>query len=232
MMVDISSHPLQHRPLHETMLLRILHSLRPKSILYFLLGLADDGREHKVTPTAWLDGLRGYASLFVSLYHLRIGFTDDVHRGFGARPEDKSLFELPLMRILFAGQAMVAVFYIVSGFSLAWGPLKDLRDGEPEKSLNRLRSSIVRRYFRLYIPVLASTLIVLVATSLGLYQFGIENDPRTAYKDPIPERFPGLFPQISNWLSETWIFLNVLTGSDRHSYYVHSWYEDHTGDLS
>jgi peptidoglycan/LPS O-acetylase OafA/YrhL len=198
-----------------------LFSLKP--ITGLLLGKMNNERSHKETPTAWLDGMRGYAALFVSLYHLRIGYSSTVHLGYGARPEDNNLLELPIIRLLTAGQAMVAVFFFVSGFSLAWGPLKDLRAGQAEKSLNRLRSALFRRFFRLYIPVVACTFIIFLCMRLGLYQIGLDADTRTEYKDPVPELKETIILQFGDWLYENWVFVNYFTHMGRHAYYVHAW---------
>jgi peptidoglycan/LPS O-acetylase OafA/YrhL len=81
--------------------------------------------EQTIRPTAWLDGLRGWASLIVFSFH----FTHAYHKwsSFGYGSDGNWLFvELPFVRIFYAGEAMVYVFFIVSGYSLAWGMLQFL----------------------------------------------------------------------------------------------------------
>jgi peptidoglycan/LPS O-acetylase OafA/YrhL len=181
----------------------------------------------KPSPTAWLDGMRGYASFFVSLYHLRNGFTDNVHKGWGTDGANHSLLELPFIRLLFAGPSMVAIFFLVSGYSLCWGSFKDLQVGKVEKCLDRIRSSIFRRFLRLYLPTIASAFVVLVCISLGLYDKSNKMDARTGYREPLPKFYPTTFEQIQDWCAETLKFVNFwpqgANTENRHLYYPHSW---------
>jgi peptidoglycan/LPS O-acetylase OafA/YrhL len=175
------------------------------------------------SPTAWLDGLRGFASVFVSLYHLRHGYTDDVHIGYGGGT-NRSILQLPFIRLIFAGPAMVAMFFLVSGYSLSWGSFNDLHAGNVEKCLNRIRSSIFRRFFRLYLPTIASTFLVLLCISLGLYSKGSQMDLRTSFREPQPKHFPNVSDQIKDWTWNTILFCNIWSSErDRHVYYSPSW---------
>jgi peptidoglycan/LPS O-acetylase OafA/YrhL len=180
----------------------------------------------KPSPTAWLDGMRGYASFFVSLYHLRNGFTDDVHKGWGTDGQNHNLLELPFVRLLFSGPAMVAVFFLVSGYSLSWGSFKDLQVGRVAKCLDRIRSSVFRRFLRLYLPTIAATFVVLVCICLGLYDKGMRMDARTGYREPLPEMFPSALAQFWDWCDHTFSFANIWEGKgteNRHLYYPNSW---------
>jgi peptidoglycan/LPS O-acetylase OafA/YrhL len=178
----------------------------------------------KPSPTAWLDGMRGYASFFVSLYHLRNGFTDSVHVGWGQGGGNHLIYDLPFIRIIFSGPAMVAIFFLVSGYSLSWGSFKDLQVGKVEKCLDRIRSSVFRRFLRLYLPTIASSFVVLVCICLGLYERGSRMDARTKYREPMPKIFPSTSEQIWDWYLNTVEFLNLWGASEnRHLYYPHSW---------
>lgn len=196
--------------------------------LLFLLGslkaslLPWKEETEEASPTAFLDGLRGYASLFVSFYHLRIGYTDSVHIGYGSRPDATSIFQLPVVRLIFAGQQMVTIFFVVSGYSLALGTFKALKAGEPEKAVDRIRSSVFRRFLRLYLPTIASSFVVLCCLSAGLYDWGHQMDERSGYREPEPEVFGSFAMQLSNWVQETIIFLDIFQDV-RHLYYPHSW---------
>jgi hypothetical protein len=169
--------------------------------------------------TSWVDGFRGYASLVVCMAHLRVGWTDSIDVGWGTRPQDRNLLQLPIIRLLFAGPAMVAAFYFLSGFSLSWGVFRDLQKGSPEKSLARIRSSAFRRLIRLYLPVIWSSFIVLCCISLGLYDYGIVTDSRTNVIDDLPIIYPTVWKQIYDWIIRTWQFLDVWI-RPRHRYYV------------
>lgn len=173
------------------------------------------------SPTSWLDGLRGYAAFFVILYHLRQAYTGSVHVAYGTTENDTNPLQLPIIRLIFAGQAMVSLFFVVSGYSLSWGPSKDLHKGGIGKCLERIRSSIFRRAPRLYLPTLASAFMAMLCRSLGMYEWGHKMDIRD-YRAPEPERFGNIFAQFADYLSKSIEFLNVWHGN-AHAYYLPSW---------
>ena len=99
----------------------------------------------------FLDGLRGWGSVFVLLYHV---FSDGL-------PIDKvTAARLPLL-VPFNGQLAVMVFFIVSGFALSF---RHLRDGR----IDQLARTTAGRYFRLAIPVFVACLLVHLAMRAGL----------------------------------------------------------------
>ncbi len=103
---------------------------------------------------AWADGLRGVASAVVVSQHFVSAFAPDMNDGFGPGEASPSFglhhglefFALPVIRILYAGNLAVAIFFILSGFVL---PLGFFRKGNAQ----RLGSSIFRRVPRLLIPL-------------------------------------------------------------------------------
>lgn len=70
----------------------------------------------KLHPTAWLDGMRGFAALMVFLYHLSYS-THDVYTAY--IPSHKDFLRLPLIRSFYNGNFMVSIFFVVSGFALS-----------------------------------------------------------------------------------------------------------------
>jgi hypothetical protein len=76
--------------------------------------------ETTIRPTAWLDGLRGWASLIVFSFHFIHAYHKWHSLGYGFE-DNWLLVELPFIRLFYSGEAMVYVFFIVSGYSLAWG---------------------------------------------------------------------------------------------------------------
>lgn len=172
--------------------------------------------------TAFLDGLRGFASLFVSFFHLRMGYTNAVHVGYGAWPNDHSLLQLPIIKLVFTGTQMVTIFFLVSGYSLAIGSFRDLKAANVPKSLERIRSSIFRRFFRLYLPTVGSSFIVFCCIRLGLYDWGHQVDERMVFREPEAEVYNSTSLQFQDWTKETLIFVNVFA-KPRHQYYAHSW---------
>lgn len=98
----------------------------------------------------FLDGMRGWASLMVLVWHLFInGY---LH----AYPND----DLMLRILPFNGNVAVALFFLISGFSLAIAYV-ETHDRE------RLARMAASRYFRLAIPVLITCALVYVGMKTG-----------------------------------------------------------------
>ena len=100
-------------------------------------GRADSSR------VAVLDGIRGWASLAVLLFHV----LPETNRG--VLPELNS----DVVFVLFDGALAVYVFFILSGEALSTGYLRT-------KDTRVVRSLAARRYFRLTLPILMACLLV------------------------------------------------------------------------
>lgn len=129
---------------------------------------------HRLSRTAYLDGLRGLAALFVVFCHY--SYTSFViAEGWGYKGRNYHVLRLPIVRLFYAGPAMVAIFFVVSGYALSLKPLKLIRgarSGEEDGSFARtLSSSVFRRGIRLFIPTAASTLLVVLMIRIGLYEW-------------------------------------------------------------
>src|SRR5438105_15375159 len=98
----------------------------------------------------FLDGLRGWAAVFVLLYHV---FCDAI-------PFDVDVGNQLKFFVPFSGAIAIFIFFLVSGFSLSIDYLArgDLRSW--------LRTTF-GRYFRLAIPIFFSFLAVPIALMLG-----------------------------------------------------------------
>lgn len=110
------------------------------------------------------------------------------------------IVQLPFIRILFSGgNAAVAIFFVLSGYVLSISPLQKLHHGHMRKCYTGLVSAVIRRPFRLYIPVIGVSLVFVVSMHLP---FGLA--PIVGW--PQPEA--NLFAELKNWVPETLRVLN------------------------
>lgn len=103
-----------------------------------------------MTRATEIDGIRGWASLTVLLYH---AFREML---MAAIPELSSRPLAPL----FAADLAVSVFFVLSGDALSLGFFQSKDSG----AVDRL---VVRRYFRLTVPILLSCLVTLAIMKAG-----------------------------------------------------------------
>lgn len=77
---------------------------------------------------------------------------------------------------------MVSVFFIISGFALTYGPLKKSHAGRGTDAVNSLPSSLFRRPFRLFIPVIP----IVAATGILIHfrAFYLHLSPNTLEPTP------------------------------------------------
>jgi peptidoglycan/LPS O-acetylase OafA/YrhL len=131
------------------------------------------GYRRKNVSTDYLDGTRGIASLIVMFAHFVQTTHPNLYFGYGQGPSgEKLLLQLPILRLIYAGNAMVAIFFVLSGYALSIKPLGRARDRQWEKLHRELSSSIFRRAGRLMLPAIASSFFAMVVGQLG----GVEHD--------------------------------------------------------
>ena len=143
----------------------------------------------------YFTGLRGLAALVVYNSHLGYLFID-ITKSFSSWDES-SWLELPVIRIFYAGGSAVAVFFVLSGFVLSMKPLALARQGDHGTLLQSLSSSIFRRTWRLVLPCLPSTLLVMLAAYFALFDPRVEESGRWA---AAPPRQGNIFLQVWDWL--------------------------------
>lgn len=114
-----------------------------------------------------LEGLRGIAAVAVAMYHTLLGFFTFGFLGFmaGDPAVQHSRFETFLLgnplAVFVSGTFAVSIFFVLSGFVLSIGFFQTGRE-------DIVKSLAVRRYLRLMLPALASTLVCLAAITIGL----------------------------------------------------------------
>ncbi|KAJ6444567.1 acyltransferase [Purpureocillium lavendulum] len=141
-------------------------------------------------PTAYLDGLRGFAALLVYWHHHELWVRNPYifENAFGY---DGNFYfaTLPFVRTFFTGgHYSVTVFFVLSGYVLSIKPLSLIEKGDFAGLTDHLGSAIFRRFFRLYLPLIAVVLIY--ATTWQLFGYWVDT---------------GTVPQ-GSWLSEMWAF--------------------------
>ncbi|KAK3390630.1 acyltransferase family-domain-containing protein [Podospora didyma] len=129
-----------------------------------------DGSQRQLRSTAYLDGLRGFAAFLVYIHHHEL-WTHVATNAAGTN--DYKIFEsgfgqdgifrfatFPGIRNFFTGGHMaVAVFYVISGYVLSAKSLSLIHANEQLKLSEVLASSFFRRWFRLYLPLIVTTLV-------------------------------------------------------------------------
>lgn len=204
-------------------LLRLLSRLLSLLIPNFLRPSHKNGmlQVEKLPPTAFLDGMRGIAAFVVFICHLTYG-TFDIGHAYGAVPEEQpptdhhrySLLRLPIIRLLYSGPPMVAIFFVISGYVLSFKPLKLMRAQQHESLMLSMTSSVFRRGLRLFLPCFASTFLVIILAQLNLYKITEPFSERMrAIKEDHCYTQPDPWSQFTDWLQQMLIFVNVFDWS-------------------
>lgn len=200
-----------------------------------------------LSPTAYLDGMRGLAAFFVFFCHyfytsffIAEGYNwlpppppDAAPQSSTSTPISKwtSYWRLPFIRLLYSGPSMVCVFFVISGYALSLRPLQLARKRGNEAAFARTTSSLVfRRFFRLYLPPLLSTLGVALLLNAGAYEGTREfvRDRRFVRNviEHHPVRLETLSAQLRHWAAEMWAFFHIWSWANHAGstqYDVHLW---------
>ncbi|KAK4044068.1 acyltransferase 3 [Parachaetomium inaequale] len=178
-------------------------------------GSSDGPRQ--LRPTAYLDGLRGFAAFLVYIHHHEL-FAHGLKEmkvfesGFGYEGEFHLATFFLLRNFFTGGHLAVAIFFVISGYVLSVKPLSLIHAGEHLKLFDNLASAFFRRWFRLYIPLIVTTLVYVTTLSV----FGIWH---VQYE--VKETLGG---ELWNWYIEFKNFSNIFKeGWLSVSYNGHLW---------
>ncbi|KAM4065406.1 acyltransferase family protein [Hirsutella rhossiliensis] len=183
----------------------------------------------KLSPTAYLDGMRGLAALFVfSCHYTYQGFV--IAKGWGCDEENYDILKLPFLRIWFQGPQAVCVFFVISGYALSYRPLKLVRGRSLPEFSTTVSSLVFRRALRLYLPTAVSTFMILCLLRIGAYEWtrDFANDPTYMPNviEPHPLRMDSAYEHFQDWALQMYRFVHVF-GWERFggstSYDVHLW---------
>ncbi|KAH6647865.1 acyltransferase family-domain-containing protein [Truncatella angustata] len=144
--------------------------IRPSFI--FRSAPADDSEKPLPAPpkkhsTEYLDGVRGVASLIVFILHWSHIPYPAVNSGWGYKG-NTSFWLLPFVRIIHCGAAMVAVFFVVSGFVLSHRYIQRMHRREYNELAASLTSITWRRAIRLFLPAFVSSLMAFFCACMGI----------------------------------------------------------------
>jgi len=145
------------------------------------------------SPTTSLHGLRGLAAVAVFLRHLLVTFFIIVDSGSpfpSKHPGLQLLRNYPFpLRLPFGGNAMVPVFFLISGYLDSAKPLTFIQTQSWGKLQGHLGGAILRRGPRLFLPALAAAAFSSLAIWLGLYTWGMSYR-RICWPDELPPHLP------------------------------------------
>ncbi|KAL6413160.1 Acyltransferase 3 [Ilyonectria robusta] len=160
-------------------------------------------RPAKLSPTSYLDGMRGVASLVVFFHHLSLNcYMWGSAWGAG---DHYDLILLPFIRLLYAGPAAVSLFFVISGYSLSYRPIKHIRSHNITDFSIGISSMAFRRVIRLFLPIIFSTGMTFCLIRIGAFDWSrsiATNETYFRYKiEHHPERFPSTYDQFVEWAS-------------------------------
>lgn len=189
-------------------------------ILVFLMPSFLQGRHireqfcpQKHSPTAYLDGIRGLAALFVFFCHYTYqGFF--IAKGWGCDQGNYEILKLPFLRIWYQGPQAVCVFFVISGYALSYRPLKLIRGRSPAEFSATMSSLVFRRALRLYLPTAVSTFMILCLLRIGAYKWtrSFANDPTYMRNiiEPHPLRMDSAYEHFRDWAAQIYGFVHVF----------------------
>ncbi|KAJ6440425.1 acyltransferase [Purpureocillium lavendulum] len=183
----------------------------------------------KLSPTAYLDGMRGLAALFVFFCHYFYqAFV--IAEGWGCDTTNYHILKLPFLRLWYQGPPAVCVFFVISGYALSYRPLKLIRSRSFSDFSTTMSSLVFRRGIRLYLPTAISTFMIIGLLRIGAYEWtrDFANDRKymKIIVEPHPARMESAYAQYRDWAIHMYRFIHVF-GWDKFggstSYDVHLW---------
>jgi peptidoglycan/LPS O-acetylase OafA/YrhL len=171
-------------------------------------------RPAKLHPTAYLDGMRGLAALFVFFCHYSYqGFR--IAESYGCADRNWAWLKLPIIRLFYQGPAAVCLFFVISGYALSYRPLKLIRSGSTVELSEALGSLVFRRAIRLFLPPIISTFMIICFIRLGAYEWTREFATNKKFMknivEPHPHRLEGTSDQFLDWIWSLYSFIHVFS---------------------
>ncbi|KAK7413520.1 hypothetical protein QQX98_007597 [Neonectria punicea] len=186
-------------------------------------------RPTKMAPTAYLDGMRGLAALFVYFCHYSYQ-SFIIAKGWGCNDSHYDILKLPFLRLWYQGPPAVCVFFVISGYALSYRPLKFIRSRNTTDFSTTMSSLVFRRFIRLFLPTAISTFMIVCLIRMGVYEWTRDFAMDRAYMknivEPHPKRMEDGYAQFRHWAGDMFYFVHVF-GWKPHggstNYDVHLW---------
>lgn len=181
---------------------------------------ATSGAPEKLRPTAYLDGLRGFAAFLVYWHHHQLWAHNPLQKvfiesGYGYLGR-YHFMSLPFVRVFFqGGHFAVGTFFVISGYVLSAKPMSLIHAGEQAKLADNLGSALFRRWLRLYIPIIATTFVHMTFSyASGMWLGSLTHHLQSTY-----------FAQLWDWYCQIKNFSFLFYEGDRPSisYNYHLW---------
>lgn len=146
--------------------------------------------DERLRPTAYLDGLRGFAAFLVYWHHHELwthassGQYALFEHAFGWEGNFHFATFTGVRNFFTGGHMAVAVFYVISGYVLSIKPLSLIHAGEHLKVADNVGSALFRRWLRLYLPIIVTTFFYMTSWHVfGLWQ--TNNEPKATYGEEL-----------------------------------------------
>ena len=164
----------------------------------------------------WVEGLKGVSGVVIVFNHLRMCFWPESH---DAVPGDGQhyIVALPFLGLICAGNLAVRLYFVLSGFSLAYRPLQLLEEQRNGMVYQRTSVALQARFWRLLVPSGLAAGVSLVISHLGA--FSHSKTVCRAFNDTTPT--PGnLVADLWLWTKDTFVDMWV-TG--KHNFHDSLW---------
>ncbi|KAL2064351.1 hypothetical protein VTL71DRAFT_4845 [Oculimacula yallundae] len=185
-------------------LLSIVASFIPSFLYQHNSSTKETRSDRRLSPTAYLDGLRGVACFAVYIHHFVLNWFPALRNAYGSSPSDHYFLQLPIIRVIYEGQSAVATFFVISGYALSYSALSKIHANDQAGAFNTLSSSTLRRCVRIYIPCAVNTFICML---LQYNEYFIQDPLRW---NNMPPRFDTFSAQFWDWWANQRIFMYPL----------------------
>jgi len=101
--------------------------------------------------------------------HLCTAFVPHLHAPSNSAKESPLLFQLPFFRLCVGGRSAVALFFLITGYVNAIGPIAKARAGNHEAAFAGIARSSLARSGRLILPTMVATFFSWFLANINAY---------------------------------------------------------------